>query len=152
MTVLKYALLALFVFMGLAMAYVRLMPLNEARFHMDPETAERPSVRGHILVRQGADISPPEFELSKHELAQRVEELILTTPRTSRLAGDLTDSFASYVTRSGFWSFPDIASVKIVAGAEGKTQLLILSRQVYGVEDLGVNRARVEGWLSALRP
>lgn len=150
MTVLKFIGAACVIAVAAALAYVRLMPINQAVFHVDPETVERPSIRGYVLLRDGADITPPVFDETKEALATRLEQIILATPRTQKQAGDLTGDFASYVTRSRFWGFPDVATVKIVPSENGASKLLIYSRQVYGLEDLGVNKARVDGWLTAL--
>ncbi len=147
---LKIASLAIVLLVGAGFAYVRLAPVNAEKFHVDPETAKDPSVRGYVFVRDGADITPPSFDMTRADLAAKVEAVILATPRTVKLAGDLATGHASYVTRSGLWGFPDIASVKITDAGEGASKLVLLSRQIYGIEDLGVNKARVENWLQAL--
>ena len=134
------------------MAFVRLAPLDIGRFHLDPETADRPKPRGQFLVREGGDAEPVTVDLPRAALAAQLDAVILATPRTTRLAGNLEEGYASYVTRSGLWGFPDVASVKIVEDAGGGAAVLILSRQVYGIEDFGVNRARVEGWLAQITP
>ncbi|WP_298357188.1 DUF1499 domain-containing protein [uncultured Litoreibacter sp.] len=145
------SVLAILVIGFLAGAYfVRSKPLDTASLHIDPETAERPGVPGHVLLRAGADIEPPVYEMDASALALRVEAVILSTPRTEKLAGELADGYASYVTRSALWGFPDIASVKVVEAGEGKSSLIVLSRLRYGQMDMGVNRARVEDWLAQL--
>ncbi len=131
------------------MLFVRFFPLDIRALHADPEAENRTSGPGKVLLRPGGDIEPPTYDMSVEALAARIEAIILATPRTTRVAGSLEDGFASYVTRSAFWGFPDVANVKVVAG-EGGASLRIISRLRYGKYDMGVNRARVEGWLDQL--
>ena len=131
-------------------AYVRLAPLDAATLHVDPEGAPKPSNPGHAFLRASGDIEPSVYDLVRTELAQKLEAIILGTPRTIKLAGDLDTSFATYVTRSKLWGFPDIASVKIIDAGQGKSSALIFSRQRYGYADLGVNLKRVQDWLAKL--
>ena len=142
--------LALFVvILGLG-AYVRLSPINEAQFHKDPATKTPPSASGHVLVAPNGDIDSPRFDMNADDLAAKLEAIILDTPRTTHLAGDLSETYASYVTRSALWGFPDIASVRIVADGPDASEVIIWSRLRFGAADMGVNAARVEGWLSQL--
>lgn len=135
--------------LGLAV-WIRLSPVSVDRFHQDPETAERPSVPGHVLMRAGGDMEPASFEMDRATLADRLEAVILDTPRTVKLAGDLQSGFASYVTRSALIGFPDIASVKVISADDGTSQIIILSRLRFGQRDFGVNRAKLEDWISRL--
>jgi uncharacterized protein (DUF1499 family) len=131
------------------MVFVRFNPLGN-EFHIDPEIAQKPKISGHALVRSDGRLDSPLYEMSAEDLAVRLEEIILTTPRTTHFAGDIEDDFATYVTRSRLWGFPDIANVKIVDRGENRSEVVILSRLRYGAYDLGVNQARVEDWLEQL--
>ena len=146
---LKYSIILLAILVAVAWGFVRFNPLAES-LHIDPETAERPSVAGHILVRSDGQIDSPLYEMSPEDLAARLEAIVLDTPRTLHFAGDIDDGFATYVTRSALWGFPDIANVKVVERGEGRAELIILSRLRYGTMDFGVNRTRVENWLERL--
>ena len=55
----------------------------------------------------------------------------------------------TYVTRSALWGFPDYTSVKVVPDGAGSV-VTIFARARFGESDIGVNRARVERWLSQL--
>ena len=145
----KYLLAALALLFLAAGLFVRLNPLDSRALHVDPETVEPPSVPGHVLLRPGGDIEPQLYETSPAELAARIEAIVLATPRTERLAGNLEQGFATYVTRSKLWGFPDIANVKIVP-VEGGAELRILSRLRYGYADMGVNEKRLKTWIAAL--
>jgi len=131
------------------MLYVRLTPVDARAYVVDPDTVEVPGFSGHVLLRPGGDIEPVTYDMPAETLAARLEAIILATPRTERISGSLEGGSATYVTRSALWGFPDVASVKIVE-VEGGSALRIFSRLRYGAMDLGVNRARVEGWLSQL--
>ena len=74
-----------------------------------------------------------------------VHKAALATPRTVLLAGSVSDKQITYVTRTMFWRFPDYATIWIE-----KDDLVIYSRQRFGRSDHGVNKAKVEKWLSAL--
>ncbi|MEM0922633.1 MAG: DUF1499 domain-containing protein [Pseudomonadota bacterium] len=57
--------------------------------------------------------------------------------------------FRTFVQRSKLVGFPDFLTVKSVPVAGGAS-LVVYSRSQYGYSDLGVNKARVEDWLSKL--
>ncbi len=146
---LKTVLIAIGLLVLATMLYVRLSPIDAAAVNLDPETVDKPGYPGHVLVRPDGDIAPKTYPVEPELLAARLEAIILATPRTDRVAGDLNTGVATYVTRSALWGFPDIASVKVVA-VEGGSTVLVFSRLRFGIADMGVNRARVEGWLSQL--
>jgi len=61
----------------------------------------------------------------------------------------------TFQTRSLLWGFPDFTTVSIVAvgGAPGGNSdplLMVEGRLHYGLDDLGVNKARVLQWLEQL--
>lgn len=144
---------ALFLLIGISLAgivYIRLAPLDSGSHHLNPVETGKAGLPGHFLVRTDGDASAPSFEMSEAALAEKLEAIILSTPRTEKLAGDIATGHASYVTRSAIWRFPDIASVRIIENPDGSVSPVILSRLVYGKYDLGVNEARVRGWLQEL--
>ena len=132
--------------LGLA-AWVRLAPSDPAVWHVDPETVTDRGARNSYLVAVGGDAAPLELPLPPDQVAARLEAIALATPRTTRLAGQ--GDFVTYVTRSAAFGFPDYTSVRIRPTATG-SHVLIFARSRFGDGDLGVNRARVEDWLSRL--
>ncbi len=52
------------------------------------------------------------------------------------------------VERTKLIGFPDVITVRFVSVDGGKSSIAIYSRSVYGYSDLGVNRDRIERWLS----
>lgn len=129
-------------------AWVRLAPLDAAALHVDPLAATGGAMSGW-LAAPGGDAELVTLALPPDEAAARVAEVILATPRTTLLAGG--DGFATYVTRSAVWGFPDITSVRISAAGDGSA-VAIYGRAQVGRSDMGVNRARIEGWRAALAP
>jgi uncharacterized protein (DUF1499 family) len=57
----------------------------------------------------------------------------------------------AYVQRSLVFRFADDVDVLLLPSPGGGTQLAVYSRSRVGYSDLGVNRARVEGLVTALR-
>ncbi|NNK77662.1 MAG: DUF1499 domain-containing protein [Litoreibacter sp.] len=146
----KLIVIAGLVLLGGLMGFVRLSPLDAARLEVDPEFVKTPSGAAHFLLRNDGDMAPPVFEMSAGELSARLEQVILSTPRTVRLSGRLEGGVAIYVSRSVLWGFPDIASVKVIETGHGRATFNILSRSRFGGYDWGMNEARVRGWLDRL--
>lgn len=58
---------------------------------------------------------------------------------------------AHFVARSAVFNFPDLIAVQVIAAGPESSALVLYSRSVYGYADFGVNRRRVDAWLSALQ-
>lgn len=56
-----------------------------------------------------------------------------------------------YVVRSKLMNYPDLVTVQASPAGESASTLIVWSRSVYGRKDFGVNQARTEAWLQALR-
>lgn len=135
-------------------AYVRLAPDDPVRWHVDPLTAlPAAAPNAHRVGPEGAvDAPAPVFAIPAGELAAAFDAMALAQPRTTRLAGGPEDLWATYVQRSRVMRFPDYVSVRFIDLGEGRSTLALYSRARYGRSDFGVNRTRVESWLSALAP
>ena len=140
--------LGILALLGLA-AWVRLAPSDPAVWHVDPETVTDRGARNSYLLAAGGDAAPLEVPLPPDQVAARLEAIALSTPRTTRLAGQ--GDFVTYITRSAAFGFPDYTSLCILPTPTG-SQVLIFARSRFGDSDLGVNRARVESWLARLDP
>lgn len=135
-----------------AMAYVRLSPNAPARWHQDPMTAGRPGMsNGYLLRPAGGDAVAPVYKMTPEALAARIDKVALNWPRTHRFAGSVQAGFMTYVTRTRIWGFPDFTSVKVLPAPGGAT-FAAFARARFGKSDLGVNKARLEGWLKELGP
>ncbi|MEM8555880.1 MAG: DUF1499 domain-containing protein [Pseudomonadota bacterium] len=130
--------------------YVRLAPSDVQAWHVDPRDVADPTPMGRYLLRDGeGDAAAPRFAGTPDAVMAKLHEVALGTPRVSVLAGNPDEGFVTYIARSRLFGFPDYVSV--VAYADGdQTALAIYARLRFGQSDLGVNQARVDGWLSEL--
>ncbi len=78
-----------------------------------------------------------------------LDRIAASMPRTFSLARFPARHQAQWVVRSALMNYPDIV-VAEAAPLEGGTGLWLYSRSLIGWSDLGVNRARVMAWLTAL--
>lgn len=148
---LKYIFLVLVAALLVGAAMVRLRPLSTTTWHVTPESIATKGASGQFSVTTGGDLVPYLVEGQRLPyVATKLRERITTTPRTTRLAGSLEDGFASFVTRSRLWGFPDVTNIAL-SETEAGTLVEMAGRQVYGKADFGVNEARVRDWLAALR-
>jgi uncharacterized protein (DUF1499 family) len=138
--------LGLLALLGVAI-WVRLAPSAPADWHVDPASVAERGPRNSFLVAPGGDAAPLFLPVPPEEAARRLDAIALATPRTTRLAGE--GVFATYLTRSALFGFPDYTSV-LVRPAPGGSELLVFARSRFGDGDMGVNRKRVEAWLAAL--
>lgn len=130
-----FFLLVILVVGGLA--WIRLAPSDPAVWHVDPQvTADQDLAAG--VRRRISGAGPDGF--------MRLHTIILSTPRTDVLAGSPDEGQVTYVTRSQWMGFPDYTTVR-----ENGEVLELWARARFGTSDLGVNKARVEGWLAELR-
>ena len=127
------------------MIWVRVAPENSAQWHnpklpvMGP--GDYPAAGAHVAQR-------PIQGDGRTELAA-LDEIIRATPRTRVLAGSVADGKVTYVTRTRAMGFPDYTTVTLTQlGKTGMSTVQIYGRLRFGQADLGVNRARIEGWLS----
>lgn len=144
---LKYiVLVVLAVIVGVGV-YVRLAPSDVAVWG-DPKLpvmgpGEYPGAGSHTVQR-------PLPDDGRATLA-RLDEIIRATPRTQVLTGSVEAGKLTYITRSRAFGFPDYTTVTLTPlAATGTSTLQIFGRLRFGQSDLGVNRARIEGWLAAL--
>jgi len=85
------------------------------------------------------------------ELLTKLDGIIRAHPRTVVLAGIPGDLQITYQIRSKWLGFPDYLTVKAIASGQGGSTLAVLSRSRFGVNDQGVNRKRLDSFLSQVR-
>ena len=133
-----------------AIVYVRLAPHNTQAVHVQTEprgAGDYPSEGGFMAVRQIT--APPA------DVLQALTQVAMATDRTEPLAGTVDDGMVTFVTRSKVMGFPDYTTVSIIPAqaVDNDGPLLVINGRLrYGKSDLGVNKARIEGWLAALGP
>lgn len=105
---------------------------------------------GYIAKAQ-AHAASPVFARTAEQVLDAVKRVALAEPRTELVAEDRAARQLTLIQRSKTFRFPDYITVEAVPLAAGQTALAIYSRAKYGIRDFGVNRARVERWLAALK-
>ena len=121
--------------LAIVVGYIRLAPSDPADWHDMPEITDDAERPGEVerVVETGPD-----------GLA-RLADIALATPRTTLLAGSVDEGMMTFITRSRFWGFPDYTTAR----QEGEI-LKIYGRLRFGGSDMGVNKARVDGWIADL--
>lgn len=117
--------------------YVRLAPSDPAQWHRMPQdVTSRDLPNGAMRVIPATGAAP----------LQRLDDIIRATPRTRVLAGSVEAGMITYVTRSAFWHFPDYTTVR-----QDGERIEVYGRLRFGQSDLGVNAARIDGWLAGYK-
>lgn len=150
MKMLAWALMALVVFLAGTAVYVRWAPSDPSAWNADPLTVAAPSKANHFLMHpDGGDSAGEIYEVTPEALLAAFDKIARAAPRTIVLAGTTATGQITYITRSALWGFPDYTTVRAVPDENG-ARLAIFARSRFGKSDLGVNRARIEDWLSKL--
>ena len=118
-----------------ALAWIRLAPSDPEVWNVDPQVSADQDLAGGVRRRL------PGGEATFSALHQ----IILETPRTEVLVGSPEEGRVTYITRSQWMGFPDYTTVQAV-----ENELELYARLRFGQSDMGVNRKRVEAWLSEL--
>lgn len=125
-----------------AMAFVRLAPVDAARWHVAQEARDLPP--GTVTPEVGgAWLRLPSD--APADLLARLDAIAMATPRTARLAGSVAEGRITWETRSALWGFPDYTTAELTP--EG---VVIHARLRFGREDMGVNAARLAAWQAQL--
>jgi len=129
------------------MLYVRLAPVNADAWHdtglpmMEP--GQYPAAGSYVEQRRLNNDGRATFA--------RLDAIIGTTARTTRVAGSLDSGKITYVTRTRLMGYPDYTTVTLMQSPDGMAATLqIYGRLRFGQADLGVNQARITGWLATL--
>ncbi|WP_281967394.1 DUF1499 domain-containing protein [Roseovarius nanhaiticus] len=129
----KWIILIILLAVVALLAWIRLAPDDTARWHKLPEVAGNKDLEGGVMRRVQGDLAA-------------LDAIIRAEPRTQVLAGSVEEGMVTYITRSRVFGFPDYTTV-----AQRGGDLVIHARLRYGKSDMGVNKARVERWLAAMR-
>lgn len=149
--VFKGILLIVLLVVVAVLVYIRVVPSDPVAWHIDPLTAPLPNGNGWLLRPEGGSGPGPVLAVDATAALTAIDAIAMATPRTTRLAGSPEEGRITYVTRSALMGFPDYTTVAASPVPEG-TALSIYARQRFGSQDLGVNQARVEGWVLQLSP
>lgn len=133
-------LIALIVIIVGLMAYIRLAPNDAGLWHKLPKV----TAPGDTL-EAGSFLAVRRITAPAAEVLAAIDTAARATPRTVLAAGDVAEAMLTYRTRSALWGFPDHTTVAVQGDL-----LVIYGRLRFGQSDLGVNRARIQGWLRAV--
>lgn len=92
----------------------------------------------------------PSFDMPADMLINRFRTVALEAPRVRILEDERKQRQMVFVQRSKVFRFPDYIDVLTLDLPEGRSTIAVYSRAAYGIRDFGVNRKRVEDWLSKL--
>ena len=127
-----------------AMAFVRLAPVDAARWHVAPDAPW--GAWGQVVPMTGAAaLRLPLDRGAPADLLARLDRIAMATPRTERLAGSVEAGRITWQTRSALWGFPDYTTAEVRDDG-----LYVHARLRFGREDLGVNAKRLSVWLAEL--
>lgn len=90
------------------------------------------------------------FEIPVMELRNRWRGMLDRQPRVVLLGISADGLQADYVQKSAIIGFPDTITVRFIPLGDKRSTLAIFSRSHYGRSDFGVNRERIDAWLSAI--
>lgn len=126
------------------MAFVRLAPMEAARWHVAPGVATAPA--DQVMPMTGAAaVFISTAKGAPADVLARLDAVAMATPRTERLAGSVEEGRITWVTRSALWGFPDATTAELRPDG-----VQVFARLRFGREDMGVNAKRLEAWLAAL--
>ena len=97
------------------------------------------------------DIVTPTYNISADRLFSLVRDVAGAQPRTYQAALYPDELQVHYVARTAAFNFPDLVMVQVRPEGPDRSDLIVYSRSVYGHSDLGVNRKRIDAWLTALQ-
>ena len=92
------------------------------------------------------DIATHKYGVPPETLLAAARAVAGAQPRTYFTAAFDTPRQLHYVARTALLNFPDLVTVQV----NDDSTLILWSRSVYGHSDFGVNRRRIEAWLTAL--
>ena len=93
---------------------------------------------------------PPLYPVSGERLRRIIAEVALTDPDTQLVFSARWEDHDRYLARSRILRFPDTIDALVIERDENQATLALYSRGQIGYGDLGVNRARIERWLSRI--
>ncbi len=125
-------------------AYVRLSPTDLATYHIAPMATEAGDTAGANSFKAARQITTPPADI-----LTVVQTIASGTENTQLVAGSVGEKLMTFETRSALMGYPDYTTATVLDGPEGPL-LVIVARSRFGQSDMGVNRARVEDWLSQM--
>ena len=123
---------------------------------IDFATLERSSPQNSYLVcppgigRAVPDRVAPVFEMSPARLRELWFRIVSREGRITMVAWIDDTLECEFIERSLVFKFPRRITVQFLPEGQGRATLAVYSRSIFGAMDLGVNRRRIERWLTQL--
>jgi len=102
------------------------------------------------LCNAASDLEPPVFAVDARSLRAAMAKVIASEQRITAVDTANDTLMDRYVQRSALLGFPDTIVVQYQDKPGGKSTVAIYSRSQLGYGDMGVNKARIERWLTKL--
>jgi len=128
----------------LLLAYIRLVPDHTDMLHKDPQTAASTGKPNEYRFTSTV------FDITADELIRLTDGFVQTQTRVTRIAGGADTRMITYVQRSALMGYPDYITIKAVTSGVDQSKLVIFSRSRFGYSDLGVNKMRIDRWVSII--
>lgn len=129
-----------------AALWFRMAPMPAEVWHVEPADVTPPASPNYDL-RVG--VRAPVFDAPLDIIAMRLDA-VATAERADIIGGDAFTGHVTYVARSALMGYPDAVSVRLVP-VQGGTRVEMFSRSRFGYSDMGVNTARLDRWIAAMR-
>lgn len=129
---------------------------DPAVWHVDPQVAEMPLTPNFYLVAPQevmvATVSreAPQYSTDVPIVAKAFHEFIIRQSNIAVVAGSVDEGWITYVQRTPVLRIPDYITFKFLPLEDGASTVIIYSRSRFGYGDMGVNQARVDGWLESV--
>ncbi|WP_239495843.1 DUF1499 domain-containing protein [Yoonia maritima] len=124
------------------MLYIRFAPTRVDQWHKAPLSSGAGDYQSPVGFRAERKLTA-----STQDALRAAEQRALATPRTKLIAGSVDKGMLTFETRSLIMGFPDYTTITAQDGV-----LIISGRLRFGKSDMGVNKARIVGWLETLAP
>jgi uncharacterized protein (DUF1499 family) len=123
-------------------------------WHVDPQIVERPLTPNTYLVAPQTlhlvtvDREAPQYSVTIDVLAKAFDDFIVRQNNIGIVAGSVDEGWITYVQRSAVLRVPDYITIKFIPLEGDASTVIIWSRSRFGHGDMGVNKARIDSWLS----
>jgi uncharacterized protein (DUF1499 family) len=104
---------------------------------------------GYCGIEPG--MASPAFPIDADRLAELWREMLRSDGPHLMLSSQPQERRYVMIQRSALFRFPDVITIEFVPLAPDRSSVAIYSRARYGKLDFGVNRKRIERWLSRLQ-
>ncbi|MEM7190258.1 MAG: DUF1499 domain-containing protein [Pseudomonadota bacterium] len=153
LAILKWVVISIVVVTAAFAIYLRTVGHDPAVWHVDPSVSKRTGKpNDYLIAPEGATTAKPDAIAKVHETDPKsllFQFDAIASPQTEVVGGSVDELWITYAQRTMIMGYPDYITVRAVTAGTGSA-LIIWSRSRYGHSDFGVNKARIEDWLSKM--